>query len=172
MAVKVVKASGAQEVFSEDKLHNSLVRAASDVGVSVDGEVKIIPTSDISSAELSDLVELELLRRAIERPELVEVAKSHLLGRIYKEAFGKDYLKSKTGYRERALASLKRLADSGLLRPEALDLIGRLDLRPDFDKSLGYNALRLFTNGNYALRGADFRIAETPAMAAARVATA
>ncbi|MEL9990972.1 MAG: adenosylcobalamin-dependent ribonucleoside-diphosphate reductase [Thermoproteus sp.] len=172
MAVKVIKASGVQEAFSEDKLHNSLVRAAGDVGVSIDGEVKVRPTSDISSAELSDLVELELLRRAIERPELAEVAKSHLLGRIYKEAFGKDYLKSKAGYRERALASLRRLVDSGLLKPEVLDLMRGLELKPEFDRALSYNALRLFTNGNYALRGPDFKIAETPAVAAARVATA
>ncbi|MCI4465178.1 MAG: hypothetical protein JHC22_05255, partial [Thermoproteus sp.] len=70
MAVKVIKASGAREDFSEEKLHASLLKAAADVGVSVDGEVKIRPSSDITSAELSDLVELELLRKAIDKPEL------------------------------------------------------------------------------------------------------
>ncbi|WP_148678644.1 adenosylcobalamin-dependent ribonucleoside-diphosphate reductase [Thermoproteus uzoniensis] len=172
MAVKVIKASGAKEDFSEEKLRISLVRAAADVGVSVDGEVKIRPTSDITSAELSDLVELELLRKAIDKPELAEAAKSHLLGRIYKEALGKDFLRDKSKYGERVFASVERLVSAGLLKQEALSALRWVELKPEFDRSLSYNALRLFTNGNYALRGPDFKIAETPAAAAARVATA
>jgi ribonucleoside-diphosphate reductase alpha chain len=172
MAVKVIKASGAREDFSEEKLHASLLKAAADVGVSVDGEVKIRPSSDITSAELSDLVELELLRRAIDRPELAEAAKSHLLGKIYKEVLGRDFLKDKSKYGERALVAVERLAAAGLLRQEAASALRWVELKPEFDRSLSYNALRLFTNGNYALRGPDFKIAETPAVAAARVATA
>jgi ribonucleoside-diphosphate reductase alpha chain len=172
MAVKVIKASGAREDFSEEKLRASLLKAAADVGVSVDGEVKIRPSSDITSAELSDLVELELLRRAIDRPELAEAAKSHLLGKIYKEVLGRDFLKDKSKYGERALVAVERLAAAGLLRQEAASALRWVELKPEFDRSLSYNALRLFTNGNYALRGPDFKIAETPAVAAARVATA
>jgi len=172
MAVKVIKASGAREDFSEEKLRASLLKAAADVGVSVDGEVKIRPSSDITSAELSDLVELELLRKAIDRPELAEAAKSHLLGKIYKEVLGRDFLKDKSKYGERALVAVERLAAAGLLRQEAASALRWVELKPEFDRSLSYNALRLFTNGNYALRGPDFKIAETPAAAAARVATA
>jgi ribonucleoside-diphosphate reductase alpha chain len=172
MAVKVIKASGAREDFSEEKLRASLLKAAADVGVSVDGEVKIRPSSDITSAELSDLVELELLRKAIDRPELAEAAKSHLLGKIYKEVLGRDFLKDKSKYGERALVAVERLAAAGLLRQEAASALRWVELKPEFDRSLSYNALRLFTNGNYALRGPDFKIAETPAVAAARVATA
>jgi ribonucleoside-diphosphate reductase alpha chain len=172
MAVKVIKASGAREDFSEEKLHASLLKAAADVGVSVDGEVKIRPSSDITSAELSDLVELELLRKAIDKPELAEAAKSHLLGKIYKEVLGKDFLKDKSKYGERALVAVERLAAAGLLKREAASALRWVGLKPEFDRSLSYNALRLFTNGNYALRGPDFKIAETPAAAAARVATA
>jgi ribonucleoside-diphosphate reductase, adenosylcobalamin-dependent len=172
MAVKVIKASGAREDFSEEKLRASLLKAAADVGVSVDGEVKIRPSSDITSAELSDLVELELLRKAIDKPELAEAAKSHLLGKIYKEVLGRDFLKDKSKYGERALVAVERLAAAGLLRQEAASALRWVELKPEFDRSLSYNALRLFTNGNYALRGPDFKIAETPAVAAARVATA
>ncbi|MFP3250504.1 MAG: adenosylcobalamin-dependent ribonucleoside-diphosphate reductase [Thermoproteus sp.] len=172
MAVKVIKASGAREDFSEEKLRASLLKAAADVGVSVDGEVKIRPSSDITSAELSDLVELELLRKAIDKPELAEAAKSHLLGKIYKEVLGRDFLKDKSKYGERALVAVERLAAAGLLRQEAASALRWVELKPEFDRSLSYNALRLFTNGNYALRGPDFKIAETPAAAAARVATA
>jgi len=172
MAVKVIKASGAREDFSEEKLRASLLKAAADVGVSVDGEVKIRPSSDITSAELSDLVELELLRKAIDKPELAEAAKSHLLGKIYKEVLGRGFLKDKSKYGERALVAVERLAAAGLLRQEAASALRWVELKPEFDRSLSYNALRLFTNGNYALRGPDFKIAETPAAAAARVATA
>ena len=172
MAVKIIKASGAREEFSEEKLRSSLAKAAQEVGVSVDGEVKIKPNRDLTSAELSDLVELELLRLAIDRPEMAEVAKSHLLGRIYKEAFGKEFLRDKSSYGERAVLRFKSLADAGLLKPESLDLLSAIEPRPDFDKSLSYNALRLFTNGNYALRDQSFRLAETPSMAAWRIATA
>ncbi|MFP3192869.1 MAG: ribonucleotide reductase N-terminal alpha domain-containing protein, partial [Thermoproteus sp.] len=172
IAVKVIKASGAREDFSEEKLRASLLKAAADVGVSVDGEVKIRPSSDITSAELSDLVELELLRKAIDKPELAEAAKSHLLGKIYKEVLGRDFLKDKSKYGERALVAVERLAAAGLLRQEAASALRWVELKPEFDRSLSYNALRLFTNGNYALRGPDFKIAETPAAAAARVATA
>lgn len=172
MAVKVIKTSGAREDFSEEKLRASLAKAAGEVGVSVNGEVKIRPERDLTSAELSDLVELELLRLAIDKPEMAEVAKSHLLGKIYKEAFGKDFLKDKSGYRERAVSRFKSLAEAGLLKPESYQLLAEFEPRADFDKSLSYNALRLFTNGNYALRDSSFKLAETPSMAAWRVATA
>ncbi|ABL87703.1 ribonucleoside-diphosphate reductase, adenosylcobalamin-dependent [Pyrobaculum islandicum DSM 4184] len=168
----VVKLSGLLEPFSLEKLRLSIRQAASEVGVEVDGEVEININRDVNSWELADLVQLELLKRAIDRPELAEVAKSHLLGRIYKEVFGKDFLKHKSGYLERALARYRQLAEAGLLKEESLRLLEAFEPRPDFDRSLSYNALRLFTNGNYALRGGDFRLAETPSMAAWRVATA
>lgn len=136
--MNVYKLDGRVEAFSEEKLRRSVERAAADVGVSVNGFTLSI-NRDVWWWELSDLVEMELLKSAIERPELAEVAKSHLLGRIYKEVFGKDYLKNKT--------------------------------ISEFDRSLSYNALRLFTHGNYALRNGG-RLVETPAMAAARVAKA
>ncbi|MEM4765217.1 MAG: ribonucleoside-diphosphate reductase, adenosylcobalamin-dependent, partial [Pyrobaculum sp.] len=170
----VYKLSGSSELFSQEKLKASLERAAADVGVHVDGEVSVAVTKDVWSWELSDMVQLELLKKAIDRPELAAVAKSHLLGRIYKEAFGKDFLKSKTPeeYKRRAAAAFEKMAEAGVIKKEALALLREVELSPGFDWSLSYNALRLFTNGNYALRGPDFKIAETPAMAAARVATA
>ncbi|CCC82260.1 adenosylcobalamin-dependent ribonucleoside-diphosphate reductase [Thermoproteus tenax] len=172
MAVRVIKSSGHREEFSEDKLKSSLAKAARDVGVEVDGEVSITPKGDVYSYELSDIAELELLRRAIDDPKYAAVATSHLLGRVYKEALGKDFLKHKSGYGERAVAKFEQLASEGLIKGEALSLLRAFEPRPDFDRSLSYNALRLFTNGNYALRGGDFRLAETPSMAAWRVATA
>jgi ribonucleoside-diphosphate reductase alpha chain len=118
------------------------------------------------------MIHLELLKKAIDKPELAEVAKSHLLGRVYKEVFGRDFLKTKAGYKERAIARFRQLAEAGLLKPEALELLGLFEPKLEFDWALSYNALRLFTNGNYALRGPGFRLAETPSMAAWRVATA
>ncbi|ACB40531.1 intein-containing adenosylcobalamin-dependent ribonucleoside-diphosphate reductase [Pyrobaculum neutrophilum] len=168
----VTKLDGSTEPFSPEKLKLSVQRAAGEVGVEVDGEVDIKMDRAVGSWELADLVQLELLKRAIDRPELAEVAKSHLLGRVYKEVFGKDFLRHKSGYLERALARYRQLAEAGLLKEESLRLLEAFEPKPDFDRSLSYNALRLFTNGNYALRGGDFRLAETPSMAAWRVATA
>ena len=169
----VVKQAGVTEEFSYEKLLKSLINAAADIGIDIDGRFSIeIKKELIWSRELADTVHLELLKRAIDQPELALVAKSHLLGRIYKETFGKDFLKTKTGYRERAIARFKSLIEAGLLKPEAIEALSAFEPRPDFDRSLSYNALRLFTNGNYALRDQNFRLAETPSMAAWRVATA
>ncbi|MCC6031573.1 MAG: adenosylcobalamin-dependent ribonucleoside-diphosphate reductase [Pyrobaculum sp.] len=173
MIYRVTKLNGPSETFSPQKLMLSILRAAQDAGVGVDGEIDIAINRDVGSWELADMIHLELLKKAIDRPELAEVAKSHLLGRIYKEAFGKDFLKTKTGYGERAVSRFRQLAaESGLLKEESLELLSLFEPRPDFDKALSYNALRLFTNGNYALRDSSFRLAETPSMAAWRVATA
>jgi ribonucleoside-diphosphate reductase alpha chain len=170
---RVAKLNGSSETFSGQKLKLSILRAAQDVGVEVDGEVDFSVNRDVGSWELADMIHLELLKRAIDKPELAEVAKSHLLGRVYKEVFGKDFLKTKAGYRERAASRFRQLAaESGLLKEESLELLSLFEPRPDFDKALSYNALRLFTNGNYALRDSSFRLAETPSMAAWRVATA
>ncbi|RFA98035.1 LAGLIDADG family homing endonuclease [Pyrobaculum aerophilum] len=168
----VIKLDGRREPFSHDKLKLSVIRAGLDVGVEVNGAVEVSVNRDVGTWELADMVQLELLRRAIDKPELALVAKAHLLGRIYKETFGKDFLKTKTGYRERAIARFKSLIEAGLLKPEAIEALSAFEPRPDFDRSLSYNALRLFTNGNYALRDQNFRLAETPSMAAWRVATA
>ncbi|ABO09214.1 adenosylcobalamin-dependent ribonucleoside-diphosphate reductase [Pyrobaculum calidifontis] len=169
---RVLKLNGSVEPFQPEKLRRSIERAAQDAGVEVDGAADIKVERDVGSWELADLVHVELLKKAIERPELAEVAKSHLLGRIYKEIFGRDFLRVKSDeeYQRRALAAFEKLA--GVIKPEALELLRQLKLRPEFDRSLSYNALRLFTNGNYALRRLDFQLAETPSMAAARVATA
>ncbi|MBP1449634.1 MAG: ribonucleoside-diphosphate reductase, adenosylcobalamin-dependent, partial [Thermoproteus sp.] len=174
MAVGVIKASGAKEPFSPDKLKASLRKAAEDVGVGVNGEVSVAPKSDVTSYELSDLIELELLRKSIERPDYAKVATSHLLGKIYKDVLGKEYLRRKSveryaaGWRE----ALKSLAELKLLKEDAPKVAEWIELDPGFDRRLSYNALRLFTNGNYALRRPDGRLAETPAMAGARVAAA
>ncbi|MEM4557813.1 MAG: adenosylcobalamin-dependent ribonucleoside-diphosphate reductase, partial [Desulfurococcaceae archaeon] len=170
--MSVVKLDGRKELFSVTKLGESVSRAAADVGVEVNGAVEVSVDRDVGTWELADMVQLELLRRAIDKPELALVAKSHLLGRIYKETFGKDFLKDKAGYRERAVARFKSLIEAGLLKPEAIEALSAFEPRPDFDRSLSYNALRLFTNGNYALRDQNFRLAETPSMVAWRVATA
>jgi ribonucleoside-diphosphate reductase alpha chain len=173
MMYRVAKLNSSSETFSEQKLKLSILRAAQDVGVEVDGGVDFAVNRDVGSWELADMIHLELLKKAIDKPELAEVAKSHLLGRVYKEVFGKDFLKTKAGYRERAVLRFRQLAaESGLLKPESLELLSLFEPRPDFDKALSYNALRLFTNGNYALRDSGFRLAETPSMAAWRVATA
>jgi Ribonucleotide reductase, alpha subunit len=168
----VTKLDGSSEAFSPQKLKLSILRAAQDMGIEVNGEVDLAIDRNVGSWELADMVQLELLRKAIDKPQLAEVAKAHLLGRIYKEAFGKDFLKTKTGYGERAVARFKKLVESGLLKPEALEFLTSFEPRQDFDRALSYNALRLFTNGNYALRDGEFKIAETPSMAAWRVATA
>jgi len=168
----VAKLDGSSEAFSPQKLKLSILRAAQDMGIEVNGEVDLAIDRNVGSWELADMVQLELLRKAIDKPQLAEVAKAHLLGRIYKEAFGKDFLKTKTGYGERAAARFRQLVEAGLLKPESLELLGAFVPRPEFDKSLSYNALRLFTNGNYALRDPGFKLAETPSMAAWRVATA
>ncbi|MCI4446906.1 MAG: adenosylcobalamin-dependent ribonucleoside-diphosphate reductase, partial [Pyrobaculum sp.] len=169
---RVAKLNGSSESFSPQKLKLSILRAAQDVGVEVDGEVDFAVNRDVGSWELADMIHLELLKKAIDKPELAEVAKSHLLGRVYKEVFGKDFLKTKAGYKERAVLRFRQLAESGLLKEESLELLSLFEPRPDFDRALSYNALRLFTNGNYALRDSGFRLAETPSMAAWRVATA
>jgi len=173
MMYRVAKLNGSSESFSPQKLKLSILRAAQDVGVEVDGEVDFAVNRDVGSWELADMIHLELLKKAIDKPELAEVAKSHLLGRVYKEVFGKDFLKTKAGYKERAVLRFRQLAaESGLLKEESLELLSLFEPRPDFDRALSYNALRLFTNGNYALRDSGFRLAETPSMAAWRVATA
>jgi ribonucleoside-diphosphate reductase alpha chain len=169
---RIVKLNGSSETFSPQKLKLSILRAAQDVGVEVDGEVDIAINRDVGSWELADMIHLELLKKAIDKPELAEVAKSHLLGRVYKEVFGRDFLKTKAGYKERAIARFRQLVEAGLLKPEALELLGLFEPKLEFDWALSYNALRLFTNGNYALRDSGFRLAETPSMAAWRVATA
>ncbi|MCU7787254.1 adenosylcobalamin-dependent ribonucleoside-diphosphate reductase [Pyrobaculum sp. 3827-6] len=168
----VAKLDGRLEPLSLNKLKLSVQRAASDVGVEVNGEVSIAVSRDVGSWELADMVQLELLKKAIDRPELALVAKSHLMGRVYKEALGRDYLKTKSGYGERAVARFRGLVEAGILKRESLELLSAFEPRPDFDKALSYNAVRLFTNGNYALRDGSFKIAETPSMAAWRVATA
>ncbi len=168
----VAKLNGSSESFSPQKLKLSIIRAAQDMGIDVNGEVDLAINRNVGSWELADMIQLELLKKAIDKPQLAEVAKAHLLGRIYKEAFGKDFLKTKTGYGERAVARFRQLVEAGLLKPESLELLGAFEPRPEFDKSLSYNALRLFTNGNYALRDSGFKLAETPSMAAWRVATA
>ncbi|AET32783.1 adenosylcobalamin-dependent ribonucleoside-diphosphate reductase [Pyrobaculum ferrireducens] len=168
----VAKLDGRLEPLSLDKLKLSVQRAASDVGVEVNGEVSIAVSRDVGSWELADMVQLELLKKAIDKPELALVAKSHLMGRVYKEALGRDYLKTKSGYGERAVARFRGLVEAGILKRESLELLSAFEPRPDFDKALSYNAVRLFTNGNYALRDGSFKIAETPSMAAWRVATA
>ena len=169
----VIKLNGSSEPFSPQKLKLSVLRAAQDVGVEItDNEIDVAINKDVSSWELADIVQLELLKRAIDKPELAEVAKAHLLGKIYKDALGRDFLKTRTGYRERAVAKFRQLVEIGLLKPESLELLERFEPKPEFDRALTYNALRLFTNGNYALRDRELRIAETPSMAAWRVATA
>jgi ribonucleoside-diphosphate reductase alpha chain len=168
----VAKLNGSSESFSPQKLKLSIIRAAQDMGIDVNGEVDLAINRNVGSWELADMVQLELLKKAIDKPQLADVAKAHLLGRIYKEAFGKDFLKTKTGYGERAAARFRQLVEAGLLKPEALELLGLFEPKPEFDKSLSYNALRLFTNGNYALRDSSFKLAETPSMAAWRVAMA
>jgi ribonucleoside-diphosphate reductase alpha chain len=168
----VAKLNGSSESFSPQKLKLSIIRAAQDMGIDVNGEVDLAINRNVGSWELADMVQLELLKKAIDKPQLADVAKAHLLGRIYKEAFGKDFLKTKTGYGERAVARFRQLVEAGLLKPEASELLGLFEPKPEFDKSLSYNALRLFTNGNYALRDSGFKLAETPSMAAWRVATA
>jgi ribonucleoside-diphosphate reductase alpha chain len=168
----VAKLNGSSESFSPQKLKLSIIRAAQDMGIDVNGEVDLAINRNVGSWELADMVQLELLKKAIDKPQLADVAKAHLLGRIYKEAFGKDFLKTKTGYGERAAARFRQLVEAGLLKPEASELLGLFEPKPEFDKSLSYNALRLFTNGNYALRDSSFKLAETPSMAAWRVATA
>jgi len=168
----VAKLNGSSESFSPQKLKLSIIRAAQDMGIDVNGEVDLAINRNVGSWELADMVQLELLKKAIDKPQLADVAKAHLMGRIYKEAFGKDFLKTKTGYGERAAARFRQLVEAGLLKPEASELLGLFEPKPEFDKSLSYNALRLFTNGNYALRDSGFKLAETPSMAAWRVATA
>ncbi|MCC6066635.1 MAG: adenosylcobalamin-dependent ribonucleoside-diphosphate reductase [Pyrobaculum sp.] len=168
----VAKLNGSSESFSPQKLKLSIIRAAQDMGIDVNGEVDLAINRNVGSWELADMVQLELLKKAIDKPQLADVAKAHLLGRIYKEAFGKDFLKTKTGYGERVAARFRQLVEAGLLKPEASELLGLFEPKPEFDKSLSYNALRLFTNGNYALRDSSFKLAETPSMAAWRVATA
>ncbi|MEM4493658.1 MAG: ribonucleotide reductase N-terminal alpha domain-containing protein, partial [Pyrobaculum sp.] len=171
--MSVNKLDGRVEPFSMEKLKISIAKAGADVGVDTNGDVSLeVKKEVVWSWELADMVQLELLKRAIDRPELALVAQSHLLGRVYKEAFGKDFLKTKVGYGERAAARFKSLVDAGLLKREALEFLSKFEPRPEFDRSLSYNALRLFTNGNYALRDQNFRLAETPSMAAWRVATA
>ncbi|MEM4023785.1 LAGLIDADG family homing endonuclease [Pyrobaculum sp.] len=171
--MSVNKLDGRVEPFSMEKLKISIAKAGAEVGVDTNGDVSLeVKKEVVWSWELADMVQLELLKRAIDRPELALVAQSHLLGRVYKEAFGKDFLKTKVGYGERAAARFKSLVDAGLLKREALEFLSKFEPRPEFDRSLSYNALRLFTNGNYALRDQNFRLAETPSMAAWRVATA
>jgi ribonucleoside-diphosphate reductase alpha chain len=172
MMYTVAKLNGSSESFSPQKLKLSIMRAAQDMGIDVNGEVDLAINRNVGSWELADMVQLELLKKAIDKPQLADVAKAHLLGRIYKEAFGKDFLKTKTGYGERAAVRFRQLVEAGLLKPEASELLGLFEPKPEFDKSLSYNALRLFTNGNYALRDSGFKLAETPSMAAWRVATA
>jgi ribonucleoside-diphosphate reductase alpha chain len=87
--MSVVKLGGRKELFSAAKLRESVSRAAADVGVEVNGAVEVSVNRDVGTWELADMVQLELLRRAIDKPELALVAKSHLLGRTYKETFGK-----------------------------------------------------------------------------------
>ncbi|MFN3805433.1 MAG: ribonucleotide reductase N-terminal alpha domain-containing protein, partial [Pyrobaculum sp.] len=137
---RVIKRNGSVEPFSEEKLVQSIKRAAETAGVDIDGRftLDVNPSRDIYSWELAEMVQLELLKRAIDHPELAEVAKAHLLGRIYKDVFRKP------------------TDDS----PAAA-----------FDRSLTYNALRLFTNGNFALMD-DTRLRETPAMAVGRIVRA
>ncbi|MFZ8809161.1 MAG: ribonucleoside-diphosphate reductase, partial [Pyrobaculum sp.] len=158
--LKITKLNGSSETFSPQKLKLSILHAAQDMGIDVDGEVDIAINRNVGSWELADMVHLELLKKAIDRPELAVVAKSHLLGRAYKEVFGRDFLKTKAGYRERAVARFKQLVETGLLKPESLELLSFFEPKPEFDKSLSYNALRLFTNGNYALRDSGFKLAE------------
>ncbi|MFN3804223.1 MAG: ribonucleotide reductase N-terminal alpha domain-containing protein, partial [Pyrobaculum sp.] len=143
---RVLKLSGSMEEFSLEKLRRSVAKAGEEVGVDVDGRINISIDRDVHSWELADLVQLELLRGAIDRPELAEVAKAHLLGRIYKEVFGRARV---------TVEEYRHLAGVG----------------PEFDRALSYSALRLFTNGNYALRSGA-KLVETPAMAVARVARA
>ncbi|MFZ8838224.1 MAG: ribonucleoside-diphosphate reductase, adenosylcobalamin-dependent, partial [Pyrobaculum sp.] len=134
---KVEKLNGFQEAFSPQKLKRSVLRAAQDAGVEVDGGIYIaISKETVGSWELADMVQLELLKKAIDKPQLASVAKAHLLGRIYKEAFGKDFLKTKTGYGERAAARFRQLVEADLLKPEASELLGLFEPRPEFDKSL------------------------------------
>ncbi|MFN3805023.1 MAG: ribonucleotide reductase N-terminal alpha domain-containing protein, partial [Pyrobaculum sp.] len=137
---RVIKRDGSIESFTKEKLMRSVKKAAEAVGVNIDGKFTfdIVPDRDIYSWELADLVQLELLKRAVDYPELAEVAKAHLLGRIYKDV-------------------LRKPTDDS---PAAA-----------FDRSLTYNALRLFTNGNFALKD-DMRLRETPAMAAGRIVRA
>ncbi|MFN7105308.1 MAG: adenosylcobalamin-dependent ribonucleoside-diphosphate reductase [Pyrobaculum sp.] len=135
--VRVLKRNGSMEEFSSEKVRRSVAKAAEEVGVNA--EVSPVVDRDVYSWEVADLVQLELLRGAIDRPELAEVAKAHLLGRIYKDVFGVARVEDYAG--------------------------------ADFDRSLSYNALRLFTNGNYGLKSGG-RLVETPAMAATRVAKA
>ncbi|MGC9131918.1 MAG: adenosylcobalamin-dependent ribonucleoside-diphosphate reductase, partial [Pyrobaculum sp.] len=106
----VAKLDGRVEPLSLEKLKLSVLKAGLDVGVEVNGEVSIAVSRDVGSWELADMVQLELLKKAIDKPELALVAKSHLMGRVYKEALGRDYLKTKSGYGERAVARFRGLA--------------------------------------------------------------
>ncbi|MBP1449080.1 MAG: adenosylcobalamin-dependent ribonucleoside-diphosphate reductase, partial [Thermoproteus sp.] len=167
--VKIIKKQGYEEEIKYGKIENSIRRAAEDSGVMTKIEVAIHLNSKekIDSRELSDLIHLALLRKSIERPEYAKVATSHLLGEIYKEVFGSP----------KGVATTSDIAEAyernELINPSIflISLIPHI-LNSDFDRRLSYNALRLFTNGNYALRRPDGRLAETPAMAAARVAAA
>ncbi len=182
--VKVLKRWGGREEFDGSKLAHSISRAARDVSVGVDGSVEeVVRRISVGEGEytasIMDKLHFELLRMAIEEPDMAQVARAHLLGAIYKDAVGKGWLRAgrdEGEYRAAFVRNLLALADAGIVSRERLapyvDHLGELSraLAPGRDWELGYSALRLFYSGNYALRFPDGRLAETPQYAAMRVA--
>ena len=72
----VAKLNGSSESFSPQKLKLSITRAAQDMGIDVNGEVDLAINRNVGSWELADMVQLELLKKAIDKPQLADVAKA------------------------------------------------------------------------------------------------
>ena len=99
MRLKVIKKNGLEEPFSLTKLENSIVKALKCANIDPNEASKVVSEvletletrslEEFTTREISDVVELVMVQRAVKNPIWFEAAKCYALARIYKDV-GRD----------------------------------------------------------------------------------
>ena len=99
MRLKVIKKNGLEESFSLTKLENSIVKALKCANIDPNEASKVVSEvletletrslEEFTTREISDVVELVMVQRAVKNPIWLEAAKCYALARIYKDV-GRD----------------------------------------------------------------------------------
>ena len=99
MRLKVIKKNGLEEPFSLTKLENSIVKALKCANIDPNEASKVVSEvletletrslEEFTTREISDVVELVMVQRAVKNPIWLEAAKCYALARIYKDV-GRD----------------------------------------------------------------------------------
>ncbi len=179
--LQVKKRDGRLEVFSEEKLRTSFVKAAGDLIGSVDVETIVAQVR----SEMYDGIETKDVARAliwtvraiIEQDNVYShLASRLLLTRVYKEVIGPDeinYAKLDAQYREAFVKNLRRAVELEKIDPALLDFdLAALAeaLRPERDDLFRYLGAQTLHDRYFIQEPRTKRALETPQMMWMRIA--